>query len=100
MILTANPIDAEKALRIGLVTNVLEGRDLLPKCIELAETIASRAPRSVRHAREAIQRGLDLQLAEALRIEQSLADPLRGSDDNVEALAAAKEKREPRWTGR
>jgi enoyl-CoA hydratase/carnithine racemase len=100
LIFTANPIGAEEALRIGLVTRVLPQADLLPKALELAETIASRAPRSVRHAREAIHRGLQVPLSEALRIEQSLADPLRGCEDNVEALAAAREKRPPRWTGR
>jgi enoyl-CoA hydratase/carnithine racemase len=100
LILSANRIDAQRALAIGLVTRVLPAQELLPRTLELAETIASRAPRAVRHAREALVRGLELPLHEALKLEQSLADPLRGSDDNVEALAAAKEKREPKWTGR
>lgn len=100
LILSANRIDAARAERLGLVSRVLPLAELLPRALELAETIASRAPRAVRHAREAVLRGLELPLAEGLRLEQALADPLRGSEDNVEALAAAREKRPPRWTGR
>lgn len=100
MILSASRIDAARALQVGLVSRVLPQAELLPRALELAETIASRAPRAVRHAREAVHRGLELPLHEALKLEQSLADPLRGSEDNVEALAAAREKRPPRWTGR
>ncbi|MCA1814648.1 MAG: enoyl-CoA hydratase/isomerase family protein [Halobacteriales archaeon] len=100
MILSATPIDAQRAREVGLVTRVLPRDELLPRALELAQTIASRAPRAVRHAREAVHRGLELPLAEGLRLEQSLADPLRDSEDNREALLAAKEKRPPRWSGR
>jgi E-phenylitaconyl-CoA hydratase len=100
MILSANRIDAARAEAIGLVTRVLPLAELVPKALELAATIASRAPRAVRHAREAVRRGLELPLEEGLRLEQALADPLRGSEDNREALLAAREKRPPRWTGR
>jgi len=100
LILSGERIDASRALQLGLVTRVLPAVELVPRSLELAETIARMAPRATRHAREAVRRGLELPLDEALRLEQSLADPLRGSEDNLEALAAAKEKREPRWTGR
>jgi enoyl-CoA hydratase/carnithine racemase len=100
LVLSANRIDARRAEQIGLVTRVLPQAELLPRMLELAETIASRAPRAVRHAREAVLRGLELPLTDGLRLEQSLADPLRDSEDNREALAAARERRPPRWTGR
>jgi enoyl-CoA hydratase/carnithine racemase len=100
MILSAEAIDAQRAAELGLVQRVLPREALLPEAMRLAHTIASRAPRAVRHAREAVRRGLELPLDEALRLEQSLADPLRDSEDNREALLAAREKRAPRWTGR
>ncbi|HVL87238.1 MAG TPA: enoyl-CoA hydratase-related protein [Candidatus Thermoplasmatota archaeon] len=100
MILSANAIDAQRALAIGLVNRVVPARELLPAALALAETIASRAPRAVRAAREALWRGLDATLAEGLRVEQALADPLRDSEDNREARKAFAEKREPNFSGR
>jgi E-phenylitaconyl-CoA hydratase len=100
MLLTAEPVDARQALAWGLVSRVVPQAQLMPTALGLAETIASRAPRAVRHAREAALRGLELPLAEGLKVEQALADPLRDSADNREARQAFAEKREPRWSGR
>lgn len=100
MILTADPIDARRALEVGLVNKVVPLPQLMPTAIAMAEVIATRAPRAVRNAREAVLRGLELPLHEALKLEQALADPLRDSEDNREARKAFAEKREPRWTGR
>lgn len=100
MILTGEPIDARRAYEVGLVSRVVPKERLLPAALEIAETIARRAPRAVRHAREAVLRGVELPLAEGLRVEQALAEPLRDSEDNREARKAFAEKREPSWTGR
>jgi enoyl-CoA hydratase/carnithine racemase len=97
MILTGAPIDAHRAYEIGLVNRVVPLPRLLPETMSIAETIARQPPRAVRHAREAILRGLDLPLDQALRLEQDLADPLRDSEENQEARAAFTEKRPPRW---
>ncbi|MCI4355184.1 MAG: enoyl-CoA hydratase-related protein, partial [Thermoplasmata archaeon] len=98
MVLTGAPIDAHRAYEIGLVNRVVSLPRLLPESVSLAETIARQPPRAIRHAREAILRGLDLPLDQALRLEQDLADPLRDSEENREARAAFAEKRAPRWT--
>ncbi|MFA5861239.1 MAG: enoyl-CoA hydratase-related protein [Candidatus Thermoplasmatota archaeon] len=100
MILTGEPIDAQRALSVGLVSRVVPRAELMPTALKMAETIARRAPRAVRHAREAVLRGVELHLDQALRLEQSLAEPLRDSEDNVEGRNAFAQKREPRWTGR
>jgi enoyl-CoA hydratase/carnithine racemase len=97
MLFTANPIDARRAYDIGLVNRVVPPGQLMAACMELAEVIATRSPRAVRTAREAVHRGLGLPLDEALRVEQALADPLRDGPDNREARQAFAEKREPRW---
>jgi len=97
MILTGAPIDAHRAYEIGLVNRVVPLPALLPESLSLAEAIARQPPRAVRHAREAVLRGLDLPLEQALRLEQDLADPLRDSDENREARASFAEKRPPSW---
>ena len=97
MILTGEPINARRALEIGLVNRVLPLPRLLPEAMAIAQAVARQPPRAVRHAREAVLRGLDLPLDQALRLEQDLADPLRDSEENREARAAFAEKRPPRW---
>jgi enoyl-CoA hydratase/carnithine racemase len=87
MILTGQPIPAERALAVGLVNRIVERDRLLPTAGELAHRIADQSPRAVRVAREAVLRGLDLPLGDALRLEQDLADPLRDSPENREARA-------------
>ncbi len=85
MILTGKPISATRALAVGLVNRVVPRAQLLPTALEIAAMIAQFSPRAVRHAREAVLRGLDLPLAEGLKLEQDLADPLRDSPENREA---------------
>jgi len=87
MILTGRPIDAGRALRLGLVNAVHPREALLGEAVELAEAIAALPERAVRHAREAVLRGLELPLAEGLRLEQALAEPLRDSEENRRARA-------------
>jgi E-phenylitaconyl-CoA hydratase len=99
MILTAQPIDAARAAAIGLVNRVLPLSRLREDARLLAEAIVAQPPRAVQAALAAVRRGLTLSLAEGLRLEQELANPLRDSPDNREARAAFREKRPPRWTG-
>jgi E-phenylitaconyl-CoA hydratase len=99
MILTAEPIDAKRALEIGLVNHVYPLTRLRDEARRMAETIAAHPPRAIRQALAAVRRGLSLPIAEGLRLEQELADPLRDSPDNREARAAFQEKRPPRWVG-
>ncbi len=87
MILTARPISAARALQLGLVNAVHPKEKLDSAALELAQAIAAQPARAVRHAREAVLRGLDLPLAEGLRLEQSLAEPLRDSEENQAARA-------------
>ncbi len=77
MILTGLPISASRARDVGLVNRVIPRPRLLPEARRLAERIAALPPRAVRRAREAVRRGLEMPLADALRLEQDLADPLR-----------------------
>ena len=99
MILTGARIGAPEALRIGLVERVVPPGEVLAAAQELARALAARAPVALRYAKEAVVKGLELPLAEGLRLENDLATLLRTTEDRLEGAKAFLEKRTPRFTG-
>ncbi|OGL03101.1 MAG: hypothetical protein A3D33_05685 [Candidatus Rokubacteria bacterium RIFCSPHIGHO2_02_FULL_73_26] len=99
MILTGARIGAPEALRIGLVERVVPPGEVLAAAQELARALAARAPVALRYAKEAVVKGLELPLAEGLRLENDLATLLRTTEDRLDGARAFLEKREPRFTG-
>jgi enoyl-CoA hydratase/carnithine racemase len=93
MILTGDPISAERAHAIGLVNRIIPLSRLRSEAVKLASRIAAWPPRGVQHAREAVRRGLDLPLPYGLQLEHDLADPLRGNADSRAAIASFGAKR-------
>jgi len=100
MILTGARIPADEALRIGLIERMVPTGETLKAAIELARTMAAKAPVALRYAKEAVVKGLELPLADGLRLEGDLSTLLRTTEDRVEGAKAFLEKRAPRWTGR
>ena len=100
LILTGARIPADEALRIGLVERVVPGGEALKAATELARSMAAKAPVALRYAKEAIVKGLELPLADGLRLEGDLSTLLRTTEDRLEGAKAFLEKRPPRWTGR
>jgi len=100
MILTGARIPADEALRIGLVERVVPAGEALKAATELARAIAAKAPVALRYAKEAVVKGLELPLADGLRLEGDLSTLLRTTEDRVEGAKAFLEKRPPRWSGR
>jgi enoyl-CoA hydratase/carnithine racemase len=100
LILTGKRIDAHEALRLGLVEQVVPHDQLMAAVEDLAQTIISRAPLAVKYAKEAIVRGLELPLEEALKVEAELYILLHTTEDRMEGARAFKEKRPPRFKGR
>ncbi len=100
MILTGARIDAREAWRIGLVERVVPAADVLAAARELARTLAEKAPVALRYAKEAVVKGLELPLADGLRLENDVATLLRTTEDRVEGAKAFLEKRKPRFTGK
>jgi enoyl-CoA hydratase/carnithine racemase len=100
MILTGARVPADEALRLGLVERVVPAGEALKAATELARTIAAKAPVALRYAKEAVVKGLELPLADGLRLEGDLSTLLRTTEDRVEGARAFLEKRAPRWTGR
>lgn len=100
MILTAEQIDAEEALRIGLVNKVVPLPELMPEARRLAELLCERGPLALRAAKEAVIRGLSLPLPDGLRLEAFLSGTLRGTEDAQEGPRAFAEKRKPQYKAR
>ena len=100
LLLTARPIDAARALAIGLVNAVVPRAQLLATALATADAIAGNAPLAVRETRRGVRELLHLPLDEAYRRQEELGRPLRQTDDAREAQRAFVEKRRPMWTGK
>ena len=100
LLLLAEPIDSEEALRIGLVSAVYPPEDLIAQAEALAGRMASRGPIALRYAKEAVRRGLEQPLDQALRFETDLTVILQTTEDRAEGVRAFLEKREPKFKGR
>ena len=100
MILTGEPIDADQALRWGLVNRVLPSDRLLPEAIAMASTVAARGPLAVRAARAAVLEGLGCALADGLGLERKHFLDIMRTGDAVEGARAFAEKRPPQFEGR
>src|SRR3989442_11161686 len=79
MILTAEPIPADEALRLGLINKVVPLPELMPAAPALAETLCERGPLALRAAKEAVIRGRSLPLDDGVRLEALLGGPPRGN---------------------
>jgi enoyl-CoA hydratase/carnithine racemase len=99
MVMSANPIGAEEALRWGLVNRVVPQAELLDVAVRLAQDIAARGPLAVRAAREVMLRGLSLGLQEGLAAERACFLEIMRTQDAVEGWEAFLAKRTPVYRG-
>ena len=97
---TGRRIDAETALRIGIVQEVVPRDALLEHVRALAREIAANAPLAVQTVKRTIDYRAEQGMAEALRFEAASASPLFTSDDMTKGYAAMAEKRDPGFEGK
>jgi len=100
LIVTAEPLSAERAHQIGLVNRVVPRERLLAEAQALAATIAKNAPLSVRAAKRMVYAVAGVSLADALDAGERIWEPVYESDDAQEGPRAFREKRAPVWSGR
>ena len=100
LLLSGAIIDAQEALRIGLVNEVVPAAELADRGRALASEIAALAPMAVSEVLKAVDEGQDLPLGQALLEEAERFGNLCDTADKAEGVAAFLEKRMPRWKGR
>ena len=100
ILLTGDRIQPEDAHRYGLVHEVLEPAQLMPRAVEIAGMIAANAPLSIEGTKAVAQQWRQLQVDESYRFGQWVGRTVLDSEDAKEGPRAFAEKREPVWRGR
>jgi len=100
MLLTGDPVTAEEALRIGLVSRVVEPEELMAVAGELAGRIASRPPIAAQHAKANLRAAQSMGLEAAIQYERELQAVAMGTADAAEGRRAFAERRVGTFTGR
>ena len=100
MMLMGEPIDADRALQIGLVTRMVEPEELIPEVERMSEHLASFAPFVPRTMKAMVHFGMEASLAGALMFEKYAQGALVQTDDKVEGITACLDKRKPEFKGK
>jgi len=99
-LLLGDRVDAQEAYRIGLVNKVVPHAKLMESAEEYVQRFLDLPPLAVRAIKELAVRGRNLNLHDAIRLEQSIASTLRTTEDAKEGPKAFAEKRKPNFKGR
>ncbi len=100
IMLSGRQLEAEEALRLGLVHKVVPAGEALAEAHRVAEALLANGPLALRAVKQAVLRGQDLPLAQGLNLELELFAEVLRSDDAIEGPRAFAEKRPPRYQAR
>jgi enoyl-CoA hydratase len=100
MLLTGAPVTAAEAFRIGLVNRVVTASDLMAEARRLAGELARQPPIAMRYIIDAVNKGLEMPLAEASVYEATLFGLVVATEDMREGTRAFLEKRRPSFSGK
>jgi enoyl-CoA hydratase len=95
--MTGDPIDAQRALQLGLVNRVVAADRLVDEAIALAERIGENSPAAVRASRQLVREAAELTEEEGWKRTLELMMPVFESGDAIEGATAFAEKRPPVW---
>jgi enoyl-CoA hydratase len=93
-------INAQEALRIGLVNEVTPAGELFARAEAIAQKIIANAPLAIRYCLEAVNKGMEMTLQEGLFLEASLFGVCCATEDKREGTRAFLEKRAAKFEGR
>ena len=98
LLMSADMIGAEDALRIGLVQKVVEPEELIDTCMKIAKNIASKGPQAVAKVKAVTHQGVNMTLEEGSELEAQQFGTLFGKgSEGEEGMSAFLEKRKPEW---
>jgi enoyl-CoA hydratase len=100
MVLAGEMITAQEAHRIGLVNEVTAAAELIPRAEAIAAKIIANAPLAVQYAMEAVNKGMEMTLAEGLYLEETLFGVCCATEDKKEGTTAFLEKRAAAFKGK
>ena len=102
MILTARHVSAKEGLELGFVNEVVPLNQLMETAMRWAETISKNSPMSIRASKQAIQKGLEVSLEQAMAEQRDYpaVKAMAASQDYIEGPKAFSEKRPPKWLGK
>jgi enoyl-CoA hydratase/carnithine racemase len=100
MLLTGTPIDADEALRIGLINRVVSANELPAEVDALAGRIAQKSTLTVRTGKQAFRQQRDMALEDAYAFAAAIMTENLLAQDAAEGIGAFLEKRTPHWTDR
>ena len=98
--MTGDPIDAERALALGLVNKVVPSASLMDEALALAERIAANAPLAVRYSKKVMKEAAEVSEDEGWKINTEAVGVVFSSADAQEGPTAFAEKRPPKWQGK
>jgi enoyl-CoA hydratase len=100
LIFTGKMISAEEALKLGLVNKVVPQENLMEEVMKTADIIASKGKVSLREAKQAVNRGMNVELAQGCSIEIDAFALCYASPDSKEGTSAFIEKRKADFKGK
>jgi enoyl-CoA hydratase/carnithine racemase len=100
MVLAGEMITAQEAHRIGLVNEVVPAGEMIARAEAIAGKIIANAPLAVQYAMEAVNKGMEMTLAEGLYLEATLFGMCCATEDKTEGTAAFLEKRAAGFKGK
>ena len=100
LVLTAQPVTAQRAYDMGFLNKVVPAADLMEEAMAMAQSIADNAPLAVQTFKELAYRGLNMSNQDISALTYQMYDALLLTEDSREGPKAFAEKRKPQWKGR